>query len=86
MIDSYSDIVLRAGDATAKDIVLRAPPAPRNPQNIYPEVGDVRTGVVYGPALPVFQEYQTGTLSPSGGSGGFVGAPVHPFAPSRIFV
>lgn len=69
MIDSYSDIVLRAGDATPKDIVLRPSPSPRNPQNRYPEASEVKTGVMFGPGQLYWQEYETGTYAGGGGGG-----------------
>lgn len=61
MIDSVSDIVVRAGDGTPADIVLRVPPSIRNPQNYYPDAYQVMAGVNYGPGLPVFQNYDAGT-------------------------
>ena len=74
MIDSYSDIVLRQGDATPKDIVLRVPPSPRNPINRYPEANQVQSGVTFGPGLPVFQNYDTGTFVGGGGGETFTGS------------
>lgn len=71
MIDSVSDIVLRATDATPKDIVLRVPPSPRNPMNRYPTAAEVKTGVVLGAGLPWFQNYETGTYAGAGGSAVF---------------
>ena len=78
MIDSYSDIICRAGDATPTTIVLRPCPSPRNPQNKYPLPSQVLTGVEFGPGQFFWQEYQVGTLS--GGGGGLasrvIGSPV----------
>ena len=71
MIDSVSDIVLRAGDATPKDIVLRVPPSPRNPMNAYPTAAQVQSGVAFGAGLPNFSNYETGTLVAGGGSAVF---------------
>lgn len=68
MIDSYSDIVLRAGDATPKDIVLRPAPSPRNPQNKYPTAAQVATGIQFGPGQLQWQEYETGTAAAGGTS------------------
>lgn len=71
MIDSYSDIVLRAGDATPKDIVLRAAPSPRNPQNNYPTAAQVQSGVTFGAGQLYWQAYETGTYTGGGGSAVF---------------
>lgn len=79
MIDSYSDIVLRPGDATPKDIVLRPCPSPRNPQNRYPDAADVKSGTVFGPGQLWWQEYETGTYVGGGGGGlsaRVIGSPV----------
>ncbi len=71
MIDSYSDIILRQGDASPADIILRPAPSPRNPQNVYPDPADVRTGVRVGPGQLFWQEYEVGTLTAGGGSAAF---------------
>ena len=67
MQDSYSDIIVRAGDATDTHVVLRAAPSPRNPQNRYPTAAQVETGIIFGPGQKQGQEYETGTLVAGGG-------------------
>jgi hypothetical protein len=84
MIDSYTDIILRAGDATPNDIVLRTPPSPRNPMNRYADASQVQSGVSFGAGLPLFQNYETGTYV--GGGGGACYRPIGSSIIRRMYV
>mgnify|MGYP001582166954 CR=1 FL=1 len=67
MLDSYSDIVVRGSHATAANIIIRAAPSPRNPQNRYPTAAQVALNILFGPGQKQYQEYLTGTLVAGGG-------------------
>lgn len=71
MIDSYSDVILRAFDATPNDVVLRTMPSPRNPQNYYPTAAQTQLGIQVGAGQFFYQEYETGTLVAGGGSASY---------------
>jgi hypothetical protein len=66
---NYSKLVVRTLHATPTTIVLRPSPSPHNSMMRFPEVGDVRLGVIYGPGQYEQQEYLEGTLAAGGGSG-----------------
>lgn len=68
--DNYTNIVLRAFDATPTNIVLRTMPSPCHSWNRWPAAADVRSGTVFGEGQNYQTGYETGTMS--AGSGGTV--------------
>lgn len=75
---NFSKGVMRATHATPKTVAIRPPGAIHNSQQRFPNVADVRTGTIYGPAIPEWQEYLTGTMVAGGGSAAYrvIGSPV----------
>ena len=67
---NFSKVVLRTQHATPTTVVLRDTPTPHHSHHRFPDVDDVRTGIIYGPGQFEQRSYLTGTLVPTVGGGG----------------
>jgi len=85
-VPNFAQVVLLPLHVTPTTIVLRVSPPPYHSHHRFPETDQVQTGVIFGPGQFEQQDYVTGTFSGSGGSGGFVGAPVHPYVQQWRYV
>lgn len=65
---NYGKLELRGPEAGAT-IKLRPCLGIHNSQQRFPDVDDVRTGIIYGPGQYEQQKYLTGTFSGGGGGG-----------------